>query len=169
MCTPSQAECGNKRPQRNFRHNERVRLYGTGRYSYDEAGMQRQTILIVDDTPDHRGILRRLLDAVGYRVVEAASGDDAIDQACAELPDLILMALKPPGHPGWEAARTLASQPALRHTPILGTTIYNTLMTAPRVRALGCADFVDKPFDLDELLLRIGALLPNAPRSVLAA
>jgi DNA-binding response OmpR family regulator len=43
------------------------------------------------------------------------------------------------------------------------------MMTAPRVRALGCADFVDKPFDLDELLLRIGALLRDAPRKAFAA
>ena len=130
--------------------------------------MQRQTIMIIDDTPDHRGILRRFLDAVGYRVLEAASGD-AIDQACVEQPDLILMALTPPGEPAWEAARTLAALPALRHTPILGTTIYNTLMTAPRVRAIGCSDFVDKPFDLDELLVRIDALLPHTPRPAFAA
>jgi CheY-like chemotaxis protein len=131
--------------------------------------MQRRTIMIVDDTADHRGMLRHLLDAVGYRVLEASSGADAIDQACSERPDLILMALTPPGHPGWDAARLLAAQATLRHTPILGTTIYNTLLTAPRARAIGCADFVDKPFDLDELLVRIGALLPDAPHTALAA
>jgi CheY-like chemotaxis protein len=131
--------------------------------------MQRQTIMIVDDTPDHRSILRRLLDAVGYHVLEAVSGAETVDRACQERPDLILMALALPGHPAWETARMLAAQPALKHTPILGTTIYNTLLTAPRVRSIGCADFVDKPFDLDELLYRIGKLLPDAPRAAFAA
>ena len=57
--------------------------------------MQRRTIMIVDETPDHRRILRLLLDAVGYRVLES-SGDDAIDRASAERPDLILMAIARP-------------------------------------------------------------------------
>jgi CheY-like chemotaxis protein len=130
--------------------------------------MQRRTILIVDETPDHRSILRHLLDAVGYRVLES-SGADALDRASAERPDLILMAISLPGHPGWETARMLRAQPALAQTPILGTTVYNTLLTAPRVRAIGCADFVDKPFDLDDLLYRISRLLPDAPWPVFVA
>ena len=130
--------------------------------------MQRRTILIVDETPDHRSILRRLLDAVGYRVLESSSAD-ALDHANSERPDLILMAISLPGHPGWETARMLCAQPALAETPILGTTVYNTLLTAPRVRAIGCVDFVDKPFDLDDLLYRISQLLPEGPRTAFAA
>jgi CheY-like chemotaxis protein len=130
--------------------------------------MQRRTIMIVDETPDHRRILRRLLDAVGYRVLES-SGADALHRASAERPDLILMAISLPGHPGWEMARMLRAQPVLAQTPILGTTVYNTLLTAPRVRAIGCVDFVDKPFDLDDLLYRISRLLPDAPWPAFAA
>ncbi|HET9224753.1 MAG TPA: response regulator [Roseiflexaceae bacterium] len=130
--------------------------------------MQRRTIMIVDETPDHRRILRLLLAAVGYRVLES-SGDDALDRVSAEQPDLILMAISLPGHPGWETARRLCAQPALAETPILGTTVYNTLLTAPRVRAIGCVDFVDKPFDLDDLLYRISRLLPEVPRPAFAA
>jgi two-component system sensor histidine kinase/response regulator len=130
--------------------------------------MQRRTIMIVDETPDHRSILRRLLDAVGYRVLES-SGAEALDRASAERPDLILMAIAFPGHSCWEIAQQLRAQPDLAETPILGTTVYNTLLTAPRVRAIGCADMVDKPFNLDDLLLRISRLLPDAPRAAFAA
>jgi CheY-like chemotaxis protein len=130
--------------------------------------MQRRTIMIVDETPDHRRILRRLLDAVGYRVLESSSAD-VLDRASTEHPDLILMALSLPGHPGWETAQLLRAQPGLAQTPILGTTIYNTLLTAPRVLASGCVDFVDKPFDLDDLLHRISRLLPDASRPAFAA
>jgi CheY-like chemotaxis protein len=131
--------------------------------------MQRRTIMIVDEMPDHRDILCRLLNAEGYRVLEAECGADALDQACVEQPDLILMALSLPGQPGWEAVRLLHDQPALAQTPILGTTVYNTMLTAPRVRALGCVGFVDKPFDMDELLRRIDQLLSGEPLPVLAA
>jgi len=125
--------------------------------------MPHRTIMIIDDTPDHRDILGRLLRAVGYWVVEAAPGDEALLTACSVRPDLILTALSLPGQPAWETTRLLRGQPALANTPILGTTLYNTLLPWPRVRAIGCSDFVDKPFDIDELLHRIAALLPHSP------
>jgi CheY-like chemotaxis protein len=131
--------------------------------------MSHYTILIVDDTPDHRTLIGRLLRAVGYQVIECAPGADALAAATTTQPDLILTALSLPGQPAWETARQLAEQPALAHTPILGATVYNTLLPWSRIRALGCTDLVNKPFDLDELLGRITTLLPNAPHSTLAA
>jgi two-component system, cell cycle response regulator DivK len=131
--------------------------------------MTHRTILVIDETPDHRDILCRLLRAVGYRVVEAGPGAEAIDRARREQPDLILMALSLPGQPAWETARLLHDQPALAHTPILGATVYNTLLSRARVRAIGCTDYVDKPFDVDDLLRRIGQLLPSSPRPAIAA
>ena len=127
--------------------------------------MPHRTFLIIVDTPDHRDILGRLLRAVGYRVVEAAPGEEAVSTACSVRPDLILTALSLPGQPAWETARLLRGQPALASTPILGSTLYNTLLPWSRVRAIGCTDFLDKPFDLDELLYRITALLPNSPQA----
>jgi CheY-like chemotaxis protein len=131
--------------------------------------MAHRTIMIIDDTSDHRDVLSHLLRAVGYRVLEATPDEAALDQARRERPDLILAALSLPGRPGWEITRQLRAQPALEHTPILGTTIYNTLLTTARIRAIGCVDCLDKPFDMDDLLDRIRMLLPDAPRSALAA
>lgn len=125
--------------------------------------MARQTILIVDDTPDHCDILSRFLQSAGYRVVAAAPGSDAMAKAQREQPDLILAALSLPGQPGWETARQLRATPALAHTPILGTTVYNTLLTTSRVRAIGFEGFILKPFDFDGLLHHIGRLMPPAP------
>jgi CheY-like chemotaxis protein len=125
--------------------------------------------MIIDDTPDHRDMLGRLLRAVGYRVVEASPGEAALEQARGERPDLILTALSLPGQPAWETARLLRDQPALADTPILGASVYNPLLTPSRAQALGCADYVDKPFDLDDLLRRIMQLLSGAPPALLAA
>ena len=131
--------------------------------------MPHRTIMIIDETPDHRDILGRLLRAAGYRVVESAPGDEALSMACNVRPDLILTALSLPGQPAWETARLLRSQPVLADTPILGSTLYNTLLPWSRVRAIGCSDYLDKPFDLDELLYRVTTLLPNPPQAALAA
>jgi two-component system OmpR family response regulator len=132
--------------------------------------MAARTIMIVDDAHDHRDILSRLLRAIGYRVVEAEPGEHAIDRAQAEGPDLILMSLSLPGQPAWETARALRSLPALHTTPMLGATMLTTLLSHSCVRSLVGMDYVDKPFDLDDLLERIRSLLPDAaPSTALAA
>jgi CheY-like chemotaxis protein len=131
--------------------------------------MSLRTIMIIDDTPDHRDMLGRLLRAVGYRVLEASPGEAALDLARGERPDLILTTLSLPGQPAWETARRLRDLPALADTPILGASVYTPLLTSSRAQALGCSDYVDKPFDLDDLLRRIMQLLPSAPPALLAA
>jgi CheY-like chemotaxis protein len=122
-----------------------------------------QTIMIIDDTPEHRTMLGRLLRAVGYRVLEATPGQAALDQASGERPDLILTTLSLPGQLAWETARLLRDQLALANTPILGASVYSPLLTHSRAQALGCADYVNKPFDVDDLLRRILLLLPSTP------
>src|SRR5262249_17289632 len=125
--------------------------------------MSLRTIMIIDDTADHRDMLSRLLRAVGYRVLEASPGEAALNQPPAHRPHLTPPALSLPGQPAWQPARLLRDQPALADTPILGASVYNPLLTPARAQALGCADYVDKPFDLDDLLRRIMQLLPGAP------
>lgn len=122
--------------------------------------MATPTIMIVDEAPDHRAILSRLLRTVGYRVIECDHGEPAVGRAQAEAPDLIVMSLSLPGQPAWETARALRSLPALSRTPILGATTLTTLLSPSRVRDLGCEDCVAKPYDMDDLLGRIRSLLP---------
>lgn len=129
--------------------------------------MAARTILIVDEAFEHRDILARLLRAVGYRVLESEPGLAAVLRAQEEPPDLILLSLSLPGQPAWDTARALRGMSVLQRTPILGATMLTTLLTYSRVRALGCEDFVAKPFDLDDLLARIQALLSDG--QVLAA
>lgn len=127
--------------------------------------MHRQTphtIVIIDDAPDHRDILVRLLRATGYRVVELAPGPDAAAQAEHACPDLILIGLSLPGQPGWETARQLRTRAPLAATPVLGATLFPSLHTRRRVQSIGCWDRLDKPYDFDYLLARVRNLLALA-------
>ena len=124
--------------------------------------MNHQTILIVDDMHDHRETLSRFLRTLGYRVITAAVGPEATAKARRERPDLILAALSLPGQPAWETARALRNTPELRDIPILGTTIYTTLLSLSRVRSIGCNGYIEQPVDLDGLLYHIGRLIPPA-------
>jgi len=118
-------------------------------------------ILIVEDDELNRDSLRRLLLRRGYEIVLAVDGDEALAVARAESPDVILMDMRLPGIDGWEATRRLKADPATRGLPIIALTAH--AMTTDRVQALaaGCDDYDTKPIDLDRLLPKIRALLPD--------
>jgi CheY-like chemotaxis protein len=126
--------------------------------------MHTRTILVIDETPDHLEFLRRLLGGVGYHIIAAETGHDALGQAEQRQPDLVLMSLPVPGDVAWEETRRLGAQPMLARSPILGTTVYTPLVDQSRARAVGCVDYVEKPFNVDHLLSRINQLLPHTPR-----
>ena len=80
----------------------------------------KPTILLVEDYADTRYILKLLLEQQGYTVVEAEDGQQAVDLALREHPDLILMDLNMPVLNGWDAARKLRYYPEMRELPIIG-------------------------------------------------
>lgn len=129
--------------------------------------MSRATVLIIDDTLDHRFVLRRILQSAGYTVIESSTAAEALQQAQRILPDLILAALSLPDQAPWEALRRLKAQPALLHTPLLGTTVYTTLLRSSRLRGIGCVDCISKPFDIDDLLRRIAQWIKPTSRATL--
>lgn len=120
--------------------------------------MARRTILIIDEAPDHRDILARLLRFSGYHVVEAAPSH-VLEQVSDVRPDLILCSLSLPGQHAWETVRQLRTLPDIAAVPILGATVYTTLIKRSLAQSIGCVDYVDKPFDLDGLIDHIRNLL----------
>ena len=120
------------------------------------------TIMVVEDNELSRDALSRRLARRGYRVVLAVNGQQAIDGARAERPDLILMDLGLPGIDGWEATRQLKADLSTRHIPIIVLSAH--AMTNDRDKALqaGGDDFDTKPVRFQSLIEKIETLLAKA-------
>lgn len=110
-------------------------------------------VLIAEDHEDSRDALRTLLDAFGYRVVEADNGRKAVELALAETPDLILMDMMMPQVDGFQATREMRAAPALRGVPIVALTAMEG--ARERVLAAGCDDIVPKPLDVRAFLDKV--------------
>jgi CheY-like chemotaxis protein len=116
-------------------------------------------ILLVEDNEMNRDMLSRRLERRGYQVVIAVDGQQGVDAALAEPPDLILMDMSLPVLDGWEATRRLKAEAKTRAIPIIALTAH--AMAGDREKALeaGCDDYDTKPIDLPRLLGKIDALL----------
>jgi CheY-like chemotaxis protein len=113
--------------------------------------LSRATALVVDDSPDIRTILSYLLSDLGFTIVEAADGHDAVRSARQCQPALILLDLCIPGLDGWEVVARLRSDPALEEVPIVIMTAYYVGSTEQLARRAGCQRVISKPFDLPDL------------------
>ena len=105
------------------------------------------TVLIVEDTPDIRSMMRLMLEFAGYRVLEAANGLEAVEVACEERPDAILIDMSLPVMDGCQATRRIREQPGLRAIPIIACTSYNRWEWRGKAIVAGCTDFLTKPFN----------------------
>jgi two-component system, cell cycle response regulator DivK len=119
-------------------------------------------ILIVEDQEDNRTILRDVLSTVGYDLIEAFNGEDAVRLAQSERPDLILMDIQLPLMDGYEATRRIKASPELNAIPIIAVTSYALSGDDAKARAAGCDAYVAKPFSPRQLLARVREFLPDA-------
>ena len=118
--------------------------------------MSDATILIVDDEPQIRRVMRTTLTSHGYSVVEAASGEEALEKLRAERPDLIILDVNMPGISGLEACAEIRTS---SDVPIIMLTIRNTERDKVQALDAGADDYVVKPFGVQELMARIRAAL----------
>jgi two-component system cell cycle response regulator DivK len=114
-----------------------------------------QRILAVDDQEDNRRILRDLLTAASYQVIEATTGEEAVALAEAQVPDLILMDIQLPGIDGYEATRRIKANPRLRAIPLIVVTSYALSGDEAKATAAGADGYVSKPFSPRALLAKV--------------
>jgi twitching motility two-component system response regulator PilH len=120
--------------------------------------MPIQRILIVDDSPVERHILTELLTGQGYLVSVATDGEQGIEAARRDLPDLIVMDVVMPGINGFQATRSLNRDATTRHIPVILCTTKNEETDKIWGMRQGAQDYVTKPVDGVTLLAKIAAL-----------
>jgi two-component system cell cycle response regulator DivK len=116
-------------------------------------------LLIVEDNEMNRDMLSRRLLRKGFEICIAEDGQQGIDAAFREMPDLILMDMSLPVVNGWDATRQIKASASHKHIPIIALTAH--AMAGDREAALeaGCDDYDTKPVELPRLLEKIEALL----------
>ncbi len=120
--------------------------------------MPVKKILVVDDSPTDRQFLLEGLSKLGYQVVLAENGEEALDKAKAEKPDLVLMDIVMPGMNGFQATRSIAKDDATKHIPVIVCTTKS--LETDRIWGMrqGARDYLVKPVNLDELAAKIAAI-----------
>ena len=121
--------------------------------------MSERRVLVVDDDPDIRGLLRELLDRRGFDVTEARDGQEALRAFFAERPDLVVLDVAMPVLDGW---KTLERIRELSDVPVVMLTARTTELEKTRGLRAGADDYVTKPFGRQELLARVDAVLRRA-------
>ncbi len=116
-------------------------------------------ILLVEDNEMNRDMLSRRLTKRGHEVVIAVDGQEGVNMASSEGPEIILLDMSLPVMDGWEAARELKADEATRLIPIIALTAHAMAGDRERCLEAGCEDYDTKPIEFKRLLGKIDALL----------
>jgi two-component system cell cycle response regulator DivK len=119
-------------------------------------------ILLVEDNEMNRDMLSRRLIRNGHQVVIAIDGQQGVNMALSELPDLILMDMSLPVIDGWEATRQVRANDATRKIPVIALTAHAMAGDREKAMEAGCDDYDTKPVEITRLLGKMTALLGSA-------
>jgi DNA-binding response OmpR family regulator len=116
-------------------------------------------ILIAEDEPDIRELVTFMLRFAGYEVVAAVNGEDAVQMASRELPDLVLMDVRMPRLTGYDACRVMKANPDLRHVPVVFLSAKGQESEIQTGLDAGAEEYLLKPFSPAELTSRVKGIL----------
>jgi two-component system cell cycle response regulator DivK len=117
------------------------------------------TILYIEDNFDNRLLVRRVLEAEGYRVIEAEDGVQGLDYLQSETPDLVLMDINLPEMDGYEMTKRLKQLPSMMKVPVIAMTANVMKGDREKTIAAGCDGYIPKPIDIDALPVQIARFL----------
>jgi len=123
---------------------------------------EKGTILYVEDNPDNRMLVRRILLSENYNLLEAVNASDALDVLKTAKPDLILMDINMPDMDGYTLTAKIKTTPGFERVPILALTA--NVMRGDKEKTLeaGCDGYIQKPIDFDELLREVERFLARS-------
>jgi len=123
--------------------------------------VEKATVLVVDDQPDNRLLIRRYLQALGCTLVEAVDGEDALIKVAELNPDLVVLDVEMPKKDGFEVCRSLKSWEETRNIPVLMVTALTAVESRIKAIESGADEFLSKPVDRTELQTRVKAMLKS--------
>lgn len=112
-------------------------------------------ILVVEDNTDNMTLITDVLTSLQYEVISARDGQEGVDVARSQRPDLILMDMSLPKLDGWEATRRIKADPELKAIPVIALTAHAMLGDRDKALDAGCDDYLSKPINLRELAARL--------------
>jgi two-component system cell cycle response regulator DivK len=118
-------------------------------------------ILYIEDNPDNRKLVRRVLEAEGYLVLEAPDAFAGLEQAIADAPDLILMDINLPGMDGYTSTARIKATPGLENVKVVALTANVMRGDREKTLAAGCDGYIQKPIDVDQLPRQIARFLES--------
>lgn len=113
------------------------------------------TILYIEDNADNRLLVKRILTAEGFHVLEAGDAKDALRILEDQTPDLILMDISMPEVDGYSLTAQLKASPRWKNTPIIAVTAHALRGDRERSLQAGCDGYIEKPFDVDQLVQQV--------------
>jgi two-component system cell cycle response regulator DivK len=116
--------------------------------------MSRQ-ILYIEDNPDNRTLVRRILQSEGYTIREASDGPAGLKMAAEQLPDLVLMDINLPEIDGYEVTARLKQLPGMHAVPVIAVTANVMKGDREKTLAAGCDGYIQKPIDIDTIVSQI--------------
>ena len=119
----------------------------------------KKKILVAEDNPQNMRLIEMVLRAGNYTLLRATDGEEALDIAMRERPDLIIMDVRLPKMSGLEVTKKLREAPAFSHIPIIGLTAYAMTGDKERVIGSGCDAYLSKPINTRELPGMIAEML----------
>ncbi len=117
-------------------------------------------VLYIEDDPFNRLLIRRILAAEGYEVLEAGNAEEALAVLAERVPDLILMDINMPEVDGFTLTKHIKGHPVWKHVPVVALTANVMKGDRERVLEAGCDGYIQKPVDVDALPRQIAAFLP---------
>jgi two-component system cell cycle response regulator DivK len=116
--------------------------------------MSRQ-ILYIEDNPDNRTLVRRILQSEGYTIREASDGPSGLKMAAEQLPDLVLMDINLPEIDGYEVTARMKQLPGMQQVPVIAVTANVMKGDREKTLAAGCDGYIQKPIDIDTIASQI--------------
>ena len=126
------------------------------------SNVEKGTILYVEDNPDNRMLVRRILLSEDYSLLEATNASEALEVLKSNKPDLILMDINMPDVDGYTLTAQIKKMPGFERVPILALTANVMRGDKEKVLEAGCDGYIQKPLDFDELLNEVGRFLTRS-------